>query len=250
MNACVVQLDGLLSTQGYDQFRVIDLLLPHVIDLLNSDDTSVLAAWYLFDPVAAVLGPKGTRKQLLEPMLRLYDADNDERVNFLNSNFDSSMKFTTSAAFKSSKTIKLYHHIFLLRLIVRFGLKCFLDNFVAPLIEAIGGYKEPVGGSAYHYHDNQSTLFRKSRSTKNLKLCDEDGVPIDPEVYNTTVAEEKKSDNEDVFAFEGESDDAQKPAFTVNLTDSSDDAEAISKIIDQFEISITGGKINILPLIE
>lgn len=244
VNAFVVQLEGFLAPQGFDQFPAIDLLLPHIIDLLNDDETSILAAWYLFDPVATVLGPKATRKQLLEPILRLYDAENDERINFLNSNFDSSMKFTSGSAFKSSKTGKLYHHSFLLRLIVRFGLKCFLENFVSPLIEAIGGYKEPIGGMRYHYHDNKENPFRKSRSTKNLKMCDDDGLvtasPAAPIVTVIVPTSTKKVEkDEEVFAFDGEGE--QRAAVTVNLTDSSDDTEAINKIIDQFEISITGG---------
>lgn len=239
VKACVIQLEGFLTPQGYDQFPAIDLLLPHIIDLLNNDETSILAAWYLFDPVATVLGPKATRKQLLEPILRLYDAENDERINFLNSNFDSSMKFSSSSAFKSSKTIKLYHHSFLLRLIVRFGLKCFLENFVSPLIEAIGGYKEPMGGARYHYHDNKNNPFRKSRSTKNLKMCDDDGITSS--TVNIVVPDQhnKLEKQEEVFAFENEHE--TKPNVTINLTDSSDDAEAINKIIDQFEISMTGG---------
>lgn len=244
VNALVVQLDGFLTPQGYDQFPAIELLLPHIIDLLSNDETSILAVWYLFDPVATVLGPKATRKQLLEPILRLYDAESDERINFLNSNFDSSMKFTSASAFKSSKTGKLYHHSFLLRLIVRFGLRCFLENFVSPLIEAIGGYKEPVSSTRYHYHADRDNYFRKSRSTKNLKMCDDDGLesskPTTPSIAVHAPGTSIKLDkDEEVFAFDGEGE--QKATMPVNLTDSSDDAEAINKIIDQFEMSITGG---------
>lgn len=238
--AFVWQVDGLL-TPSYDQFNLVDLILPHVIGLLRNDDTSILAAWYLFDSVAVALGPKATQQHLLSPILKLYEADCDERINFLNSNFDSSMKFSTSSAFKSKKTIKLYHHSFLLRLIVRFGLQCFLANFVSPLIEAVGGYKEPLASSPYHIHDDRPRSDSKAtRSNKNLmKMCS-------VEVTHSGDAVDKRLESDDMFAFEQECDEtAQRPTVPpVNLTDSSDnDADTISRIIDQFEISITGGMV-------
>lgn len=239
--AFVWQVEGLL-TPGYDQFNLVDLILPHVIELLRDDDTSILAAWYLFDRVAVALGPKATQRHLLAPILKLYEADCDERINFLNSNFDSTMKFSTSSAFKSKKTIKLYHHSFLLRLIVRFGLQCFLNNFISPLIEAIGGYKEPLASSPYHIHDERVGHRgdqKVTRPNKNLmKMCNDEASP-GPDVID------KRSESDDMFAFDQECDDtAQKPVVpSINLTDSSDnDVDTLSRIIDQFEINITGGK--------
>lgn len=215
VNSCVIQIKGLLDLIGYDQFNPVELLLPHIVDLIRNDDTSILAAWNLFNVVAAALGPTETQKFLLNPILQLYDAESNERTSFLNSNFDSSMKFTTSAAFKSKKSYKLYHHTFLLKLIVRFGLKSFLENFVSPLIEGVGGYKDPETNLSCHYHDNNNSEFRKSRSTKNLKFCNDPELQssvsettntlISPSNSDKTISPnvENKKDDE-MFDFESE----------------------------------------------
>lgn len=228
--ACAAQIDRLITAHGYEQFNSIDLILPQIIDLLTTEGTSILAAWFLFDSIAAALGSSETRQQLLEPILKLYDAESIERVALLNSSIDSSMKFTTGAAFKSRKTIKLYHHSFLLRLIVRFGLRCFLNNFVPPLIEAIGGYKEPIHHSYYHYHDNNKSNTSTKLTNKNLKMCND--------VENTDLS--KKTSEDEMFSFDNDCDDIQKPIVNINLTDSSDnDADGISRIIDHFDLNST-----------
>lgn len=75
-------------------------------------------------------------------------------------------------------------------------------------------------------------------------MCDDDGLesskPTTPSIAVHAPGTSIKLDkDEEVFAFDGEGE--QKATMPVNLTDSSDDAEAINKIIDQFEMSITGG---------
>lgn len=251
VKACTLQIESLLEPIAYDQFNPIELILPHVIDLLKNDETSILAAWHLFDSISIALGPESTLEHLLQPLLRLYDAENDERINFLNSNFDTSMKFTTVSAFKSRKTIKLYHHSFLLRLMVRFGLKQFLDNFVAPLIEAVGGYKDPDDNSTYHYHDDVQQRpdgidgsIKKSRSTKNFKYCTVDSTYT---LTSSTMVDVKDLNEdgkaEEMFAFEeSDADENTTKVPTISLDDSIDyDAEnAILKIIDQFDLTSEG----------
>ena len=189
VKACAVLIDGLLEPRGLEQFDVVELLLPFVIDLLESEETSILAAWYLFDNIASSLGIEQTKKFLLGPMLQLYDVQNDERIDFLNSNFDSSIRFTTSTSvFKNKKAVKLYHHSFLLKLIVRFGSQCFLENFISPLIEAVGGYKDSESECAQHLHENSVKT-----SSKNLKYVN-DG---DEEEAITLVSPSGSNDSDD-----------------------------------------------------
>lgn len=228
--AGAAQLDSLLIARGFEQFNVIDLIWPNIVELITADGTAILAAWFLFDSIAAALGPYRTKQHLLEPILKLYDAESIERVAFLNSGIDTTIKFTTGAAFKSRKTIKLYHHSFLLRLIVRFGLKCFLDNFVPPLIEAIGGYKEPIHHSYYHYHDNSGRLETSAKANKTIKI----NVDLDSSSFT------RKSEDE-MFSFDADVDDMHK-VHAVQTDSSDNDADAISHIMDHFDLNTTDGK--------
>lgn len=123
MKACAKHLEHFFeSINNNTDAEIVNLLVPHVKDLIEDPPSSVLAAWYLFDPVSKVLGPKRSTQELLEPILKLYE--NEPSETYLPYN---------------GKIAKIYHHSFLLRLIVRLGLKCFLEHFVTPLVEAVGG---------------------------------------------------------------------------------------------------------------
>ncbi|KAH8325853.1 hypothetical protein KR067_008979 [Drosophila pandora] len=195
--SCCAHVKRLLEpvTFAYEQFTPVELLLPHVIDLLRDERTSILTAWNLFDPIAQALGVAQTQQHLLQPLLKLYDVEGVSSPEDAGSNNSGGhLRFSASSSFKSRKSVKLYHHSFLLRLIVRFGLRCFLQHFIAPLIEAVGGYKEPEQGNGYHYHSGGSR-----RTSKNLNLAagEEIHQPTEPET---------KPDIEELFTFEEDQD--------------------------------------------
>lgn len=239
--ACGAQIERLFVPHGYEQFDVVELVLPHIIDLLRSENTSILAAWFLFDSAAVALGQTKTQKYLLEPILKLYDAESDERTGFMNNSFDSSTTRFTTTSFKSRKTIKLYHHSFLLRLIVRFGLNCFLTNFVPPLIEAIGGCKEQTHHSFYHCHENHEN--NSPADTNSTKLSNKSLASNNDSSAEEIATKKNNNESDEMFTFENEGDDLQKAAASINLTDSSDnDIDTISRIIDQFETNSNDGK--------
>ncbi|XP_017786656.1 PREDICTED: WD repeat-containing protein 81 [Nicrophorus vespilloides] len=112
--------------------EVVNILVMHVKNLIEVQSTSVLAAWYLFDPLARLLGPQKSEEIFLGPVLKLYETYN-------------------------AKIAKIYHHSFLLRLIVRFGLRCFLEYFIAPLVEAVGGYKDNYEGNSEASSESDDT---------------------------------------------------------------------------------------------
>lgn len=223
--------EGLLEPQGFEQFDAVEILLPHIIDMLNKEETGILAAWYLFDNIATAIGVEKSKRCLLTPILGLYDVHNDERVNFLNSNFEASVRITASS-FRSKKAVKLYHHSFLLRLIVRFGLKCFLENFISILIEAAGGSKDPEIEFPHHLHD--SIPNENQLPTKDLLYSEaehsitEEGSPTLVSPTNSNEEDDKTMSSKVVLdeMFEFDNDEGQ-------LVDTE---SAIAKIIDHFEI--------------
>uniref|UniRef100_A0A0K8WLI7 Putative inactive serine/threonine-protein kinase lvsG n=1 Tax=Bactrocera latifrons TaxID=174628 RepID=A0A0K8WLI7_BACLA len=251
--SCCAYISHLLEPIGYEQFSPVELLLPHIIDLLLDEQTSILTAWNLFDPVAQALGIANTQKYLLLPIMKLYDVESFERgmISVRTRSADASsstggqVRFSMSSSFKSRKSVKLYHHSFLLHLIVRFGLKCFLHNFIAPLIEAVGGYKEPEDGNGFHYHSSTNNGGGGSRRTsRNLNYAStEDDISLtlmstegaDQSVDDTTLhvkvpaTNASKQEVEDVFSFD---DDA-------NLDHISNSGTSENKSIDSFDMRPT-----------
>lgn len=238
--SCAAQVERLLEPIGHEQFEAVELVLPHIVDLLRNDETCTLTAWNLFDSVAIAIGPKATHDHLLQPILRLYDAAAAvERSDFLNLNFNSSASAKQSAgsSFRSRKTGKLYHHSFLLRLIVRFGLSKFLESFVAPLIEAVGGYKEPEDIiPPFHLHQKAEEAIPKSRSTRNLDY-DEEGSFEMPNAHSSGRSVDTE---EEMFIFD---DEAMAKASLDDEYEAS--SAAILKIIDQLDPPLEGSVLDL-----
>ncbi|XP_012545772.2 WD repeat-containing protein 81 isoform X1 [Bombyx mori] len=171
--ACVTHLDVLLNQiERNTQFDVMDIFLAHYVELLQNKETSVLAAWYLFDIVSKALGPNETRKKLMKYILNLYE-DDDFIVDRPEQHKLTDADDTTATALTNKqKLVKLYHHIFLLQLMVRLGLQCFLDNFTQHLVEAVGGYKDVSSeiNSPGHLNHKRAMANKKPRySDDNLK---------------------------------------------------------------------------------
>lgn len=222
VKTCVTQIKVLLVPIAYEQFHVIEIILPHITDMLLNAESGILVAWYLFDDLAAALGPRLSCEYLLTPILRLYETDNEERLNFLlHSNCDFSMKFNSlsTSSLKSMKAVKLYHHSFLQRLIIRFGLKKFLENFISPLIEAVGGYKE---------------LVDVEQDATKIEFAEESKLFAEESMEKMSV--ETKAEPEEMFTFDGEMDGSSK---TTNL-DETNSSDNLMKIMDQFDLSSEG----------
>lgn len=173
IQACITHLGILLNQVTSDnQFNILDIFLQHYIKMLKNKETSVLAAWHLFDVISKALGPSETNNKLLRHILNLYE-DDDYVYDKPDQHKLTEVDAITSAGLASKqKYVKLYHHIFLLQLMVRLGLQCFLDNFTQHLVEAVGGYKD-VGNeskSPGHLCHKRATLTKKPRySDDNLK---------------------------------------------------------------------------------
>ncbi|XP_044759214.1 WD repeat-containing protein 81 [Coccinella septempunctata] len=170
--------------------EVVNILLPYVKQLIEDPPTSVLAAWYLFDPMSRVMGPQKTTKTLLESVLKLYENEPSE----------STIPY-------HGRIAKLYHHSFLLRLMVRLGLKCFLDNFVAPIVEAIGGYKD-YEKVDFILHSHHEKILKKTSHLKNMdaEVCE--SSPSDDSSFSSASKPSmscqslKPSQEPEIFEFE------------------------------------------------
>lgn len=232
IQACVAHLDTLLTQLTcFNQFDILDIFLSHYVELLENRDTSVLAAWYLFDTVSKALGPTETRKKILKHILNLYE-DDEVAVYKLDQsliNDKEAANTSTGSLPNRQKFVKLYHNIFLLQLMVRLGLRCFLDNFTQHLVEAVGGYKDAGNvGSPGHLCRDRALVNKKPRysddTVKNALTTNSDIFSPDtsygseqiatPVIEKSTVDSEgsKDTDNRsesDLFHFESEKDSRQ-----------------------------------------
>ncbi|XP_053982258.1 WD repeat-containing protein 81 isoform X2 [Hylaeus volcanicus] len=174
------ELDHLLSHTGVAREASLELIVPHIQQIMEERYSAVLAAWYLFDPIAKALGPKDTVEIFLSSIMKLY-----ENGSFM----DCPLYVDTlsSELVAKFRTTRLYHRNFLLKLIVRLGLRRFLENFIVPLVEAVGGYRDSVQGCSSYTH-----------KTGNLKSCNLNEIGNDGEGILSPLDEDSSADSEHI----------------------------------------------------
>ena len=111
-----------------------ELLMPYILDAFRHPIYGVRCVYSLFNPVAVVLGPEESRKQLL-PLLQ--SVLNPEKTTLHH--------------------WRCFTRRFIIQLIARFSLNKFLNSFPMLLVEACSGFKDEIVTKTDSDDDNSST---------------------------------------------------------------------------------------------
>lgn len=117
----------------------IEILLPHLEDLFSNENTSVQAAWSLFNLIGQQVDSDQMKTHFIPYLVKLYHVDNP-----------------------TPKFMKIYHKSFIVQLVLRLGLEEFLSNFSTTLVEAVAGYKDYVFEDLYTETSEIDSMFEKS----------------------------------------------------------------------------------------
>ncbi|CAG2226311.1 WDR81 [Mytilus edulis] len=134
MQKYLEKIGGTLNEEG------IELLLPHIEELFANEDTSVQAAWSLFNLLGLEIDSNQMKRQFLPYLVKLYHVDNP-----------------------TPKYMKIYHKSFIVQLILRLGLDSFLSNFSTTLVEAVAGYKDYVFEDLYTEQSDMESFLEKNQ---------------------------------------------------------------------------------------
>ena len=147
----VLILQGFLERfQGKINSEGMELILPYIEELFRCEDTSVQAAWSLFNLIGQEIGPIETSSRFLPHLTKLFSGENS-----------------------TPKHMKMYHRTFLVQLVLRLGLRTFLSNFATLLVEAVAGYKDYIFEDLF-LDAHESSEIREMNRTRADTIEQED----------------------------------------------------------------------------
>ncbi|CAF1331576.1 unnamed protein product [Adineta ricciae] len=138
-----------------------DLLMPYVLDAFRHPIYGVRCIYFLFNPLAVVLGPEDTRRHLLT---LIQSTLNPERTTIYH--------------------WRCFTRRFIIQLVARFGLAKFLQSFPLLLIEACSSFKDEISLKTDVDDENNTTANDAINETD--EISNEQPDTANPSDYDTT----------------------------------------------------------------